>query len=106
MNCMKVPDQSFKTAEYIGKALLLLALILMVFNGAAFAEPVWENGEYLIYTSADLEVMAGWVNNSAVSADVKYRLMEDIDLDGVDVPWLPIGAREDVSFKEIGRAHV
>ena len=67
-------------------------------SGAALTEPVWENGEYLIYTSADLKIMANWANGSQASADAKYRLMEDIDLDGMDVPWLPIGASIDIPF--------
>ena len=74
------------------------AKILGVFDRVAvIVEPVLENGEYLIYTSADLKIMADLVNGTA-SRDAKYRLMEDINLDGIDVPWLPIGVNTTVFF--------
>ena len=94
MNIISVTCRDFRVPVSARAVLLIImaALCLGALSGAAIAEPVWENGEYHIYTSADLKVMADWVNDSTVSRDAKYRLMEDIDLDGMDVPWLPIGA--------------
>ena len=89
--------RSIRIVAWIRGALLLAALLLGVFGSSAFAEPVWENGEYLIYNSADLEIMSGWVNNATASADLKYRLMEDIDIGG-SVSWLPIGAFQNAPF--------
>ena len=94
---IEIKTCSFRAALKGILFIAIVALLLGVSSGVAIAELVWENGEYRIYTSADLEVMSGWVNNMH-SADVKYRLMEDIDLDGMDIPWLPIGANSATSF--------
>ena len=108
MNIMNKTFRGFRVMKCAKGALLIVVLTLLIvigalslggFNGAAFAEPVWENGEYHIYTSADLKVMADWVNGSTARAGAKYRLMDDIDLDGIDVPWLPIGVSKTVFFK-------
>ena len=100
MNIMGKNCRDFRVAALVRGALIIVmaALFLGIFNGAGLAEPVWENGEYHIYTSADLKVMADWVNNSTVSRDAKYRLMEDIDLGGMDVHWLPLGLNENIFF--------
>ena len=99
MNIMNKNCRGFRVAAGAKVALLITvaAMFLGTLSGAAIAEPVWENGEYRIYTSADLEIMSGWVNNMH-SADVKYRLMNDIDLGGLDIPWLPIGETPIVAF--------
>ena len=106
---MNVTCRAFRTAVWVRRALLIAtaALFLGVFNGAAISEPVWKDGELLIYTSEDLKVMADWVNGSQASADIKYCLMGDIDLGGIDVPWLPIGVNIDISFNGefIGGGH-
>ena len=99
MNIMNVTYRGFRTTAREALLVAIGALFIGVLSGSALAAPIWENGEYLIYNSADLEVMADWVNGSTASADAKYRLMEDIDLDGIDVPWLPIGISTDISFK-------
>ena len=107
MNIMSKTCQGFRVVAWARAVLLIAigAMFLGLFNERVLAEPVWENGEYLIYTSADLKDMADWVNGSQVSPDAryplanaKYRLMEDIDLGGIEVPWLPIGARRTVFF--------
>ena len=98
MNIMSVICRSFQIAARKTLLVAIGALFLVVLSGAALADPILENGEYLIYTSSDLKVMADWVNNSTISSDEKYRLMEDIDLDGIDVNWLPIGVDENASF--------
>ncbi|MBQ6707336.1 MAG: hypothetical protein IJM97_00150, partial [Clostridia bacterium] len=72
--------------------------VIIPWNGdLKFPEAVTENGviTYLIYRADELAMLAAYVNHfGSTYSGIEFKLMKDLDLNGDEHNWIPIGARD------------